>query len=71
MTWPPEMIAEAREHPDGWVYEIDPRYDPNGRVPMKGIVRGWKVSPAGELTGEVWENPEYEPSPARRRRWLK
>jgi hypothetical protein len=55
------MIAEARANPDGWVYEIDDRYDPNGRVPMKGIVRAWKVSAAGELTGEVWENPEYEP----------
>jgi hypothetical protein len=55
------MISEAKANPDGWVYEIDPRYDPNGRVPMKGIIRAWKVSPMGELTDEVWENPDYEP----------
>jgi hypothetical protein len=48
---PPELLAEAKSHPDGWVYEIDPGYGPNGRVPMSGIVRAWKVSSAGEPTG--------------------
>lgn len=60
--FPDELLGEAKANPGGWVYEIDPRYDPNGRVPVSGIVRAWKVSVAGEPTGEVWENPEYEPN---------
>ncbi len=61
-TFPSELLAEAQAHPGGWVYEIDPAYDPNGRVPVSGIVRGWKISPKGIPTGEVWVNPDYKPS---------
>jgi hypothetical protein len=53
------MLAEAARNPGGWVYEIDGKFDPNGRVPVSGIIRAWKISPAGTPTGEVWENPEY------------
>jgi hypothetical protein len=58
---PRELLKEAKANPGGWVYEIDPRYDPNGRVPVSGIVRAWKISQDGDPTGEVWENPQHEP----------
>jgi hypothetical protein len=62
MTNPPEALRlEALRYPNGWVYEIDPRWDPDGEIPLEGIVRGWKVDERGLLTGEVWENPRYKP----------
>lgn len=54
-----ELLTEAKLNPDGWVYEIDARYDGSDWVPVQGIIRAWRVSPTGDLTGEVWENPEY------------
>ena len=59
--FPGELLSEAAAHAGGWVYEIDPRYDPNGEVPFNGIVRAWKISADGEPAGDVWENPEYDP----------
>lgn len=59
--FPDDLLDEAKANPDGWVYEVDPRYDANGEVPFAAIIRGWKISVAGEPTGEVWENEEYKP----------
>lgn len=56
--------SERRSNPGGWVYEIDSRFDQDGRIPMSGIIRAWKVSPAGKPTGEVWVNPGYVPREA-------
>lgn len=56
---PYELKEEARRVPNGWVYEIDPRWDADGEVPFEGIVRAWKVDDSGNVTGEVWENPRY------------
>jgi hypothetical protein len=64
MNPPEELRREARQFPNGWVYEIDPRWDANGEVPFEGIIRGWKVDENGLLTGEVWENPRYRPGKA-------
>jgi len=61
MTPPDGLKREARRFPDGWVYEIDPRWDSDGEVPLEGIIRGWKVDETGSLTGEVWNNPNYRP----------
>jgi hypothetical protein len=61
LVFPERLLREARQNPNGWVYEIDSHYDPDGRVPFSGIIRAWKVSASGEPTGEVWVNPEYVP----------
>jgi hypothetical protein len=59
-NFPAGLLSEAKEHPNGWVYEIDSRFDPMGEVPFKAIIRAWKISGTGQPTGEVWENPDYE-----------
>jgi len=60
--FPPELLAEARATPGGWVYAIDAAYAPDGadgRVPVEGIIGAWKVADNGTPTGEYWANPEY------------
>jgi hypothetical protein len=59
--FPAELLQAAREQPDGWVYEIDPRYDPDGAVPPEGIKGAWKVGPTGVPTGEYQANDRYRP----------
>ncbi|GAA2661178.1 hypothetical protein GCM10010400_19770 [Streptomyces aculeolatus] len=60
-TPPPELVAEARRHPGGWVYEIDGAMvsDPNGEVPPTAIIGAWEVAQDGELTGTYQANPNY------------
>lgn len=63
-TPPPELVAEARRHPDGWVYEIDSDIvsDPHhGAVPPTAIIGAWEVDQHGKLTGTYHENPNYGP----------
>ena len=60
-TFPEAMLAEARLHPGGWVYEIDSKYDPNGAVPPEGILGAWKVDDDGIPTGDFEPNPNYRP----------
>jgi hypothetical protein len=59
--FPERLLREAEKYPNGWVYEIDSRFDPDGAVPFEAIMRAWKISPQGEPTGEVWVNPKYRP----------
>jgi hypothetical protein len=59
--FPQALLEEARTKPGGWVYEIDPRYDPDGAVPPEGIKGGWKVGDDGLPTGEYQANPNYRP----------
>ncbi|BES72836.1 hypothetical protein RE428_38540 [Marinobacter nanhaiticus D15-8W] len=59
LEYPASLIEEAKKQPNGWVYEIDARYDPDGLVPPEGIKGGWKVDEHGELTGEYKANPRY------------
>jgi hypothetical protein len=56
---PPELVAEARRVPGGWVYEIESGVDPMGRVPPELVIGAWAVSESGELTGEFISNPKY------------
>ena len=60
--FPESLLAEARAVPNGWVYEIDSAYDPNGRVPPEGIKGAWKIGGDGLPTGEHWLNPEFRPT---------
>ncbi len=55
---PGEML-EAKSFPNGWVYRIDSKYDPSGKVPPKGIVGAWQVNECGEIVGEFKHNPNY------------
>lgn len=57
----PEMIAEAKANPGGWVYQIDWAYPDHVAVPREAIVGGWAVDQSGSLTGEFKENPNYRP----------
>jgi hypothetical protein len=58
-----KLTEQARLNPGGWVYAIDPEYDPRGQVPPYGVVGAWKVDDFGQLA-EFLENPSYRPSAA-------
>ncbi|MER6572958.1 type VII secretion system-associated protein [Streptomyces sp. NPDC001093] len=58
-----DVRAQAANRPGGWVYAIDPYFDPAGKVPPIGIVGAWKVDPHGRITDEFNHNPNYRPSP--------
>ncbi len=58
------MRQSARQLPGGWVYVIDPGFNPNGRVPGEGVVGGYRVDDRGVLTNEWRPNPSYRPTPA-------
>lgn len=63
-TPPPELVAEARRHPGGWVYEIDSDMvsDPHhGAVPPTVVIGAWEVDECGNLTGTYQANPNYDP----------
>jgi hypothetical protein len=55
----PEMIAEAKNNPNGWVYQIDGQFAPHEAVPPEAIVGAYTVDAAGNLTGEFKANPNY------------
>ncbi|MCP1573973.1 hypothetical protein J2S30_002352 [Herbaspirillum rubrisubalbicans] len=56
----PEMLAEAKENPGGWVYQIAGTFGPNDHVPPEHIVGAYKVDDNGCLTGEFKPNPNYQ-----------
>lgn len=60
---PPELVAEAKANPGGWVYEIDGNMvdDPNGAVPPEAIIAAWQVDARGRLSGGYQANPNYRP----------
>jgi hypothetical protein len=59
---PPELVAEARRFPGGWVYEIEGEFGPNDAVPPEAIRGAWAVDREGKLTGEYRANPKYRES---------
>ncbi|MFG2731314.1 type VII secretion system-associated protein [Streptomyces canus] len=56
------LRAQAARQRGGYVYVIDPYFDPDGAVPPYGIVGGWSVDEAGQLV-TFSHNPNYRPSP--------
>lgn len=62
------LRAEAKAHPGGWVYAIDPGFDPSANVPPQGIVGAWQSDDNGNLTADFTPNPRYAPTP-RARGW--
>jgi hypothetical protein len=59
---PDALLAEAAANPGGWVYAIDPAYDPAGRVPPEGVVGAWRIGDDGRPTGEYHANPNHRPA---------
>jgi hypothetical protein len=57
----PEAIAEAKHHPNGWVYVIEGNYGQNETVPPEAIRGAWKVDANGNITGEFIPNPNFLP----------
>lgn len=55
----PEMIAEAKRYPNGWVYQIEGKFGVDDAVPPECIVGAYKVDENGDLTGEFQANPKY------------
>lgn len=67
--FPPELLAEAKSKPGGWVYAIDPAYapdGPHGAVPPEGIIGAWKIADDSTPTGEYQANPRYGSGPSAR-----
>lgn len=58
----PALRAQAARQRGGYVYAIDPYFDPAGAVPPYGIVGGWSVDGSGRLVSFT-PNPKYRPSP--------
>ncbi|WP_328687231.1 type VII secretion system-associated protein [Streptomyces caniferus] len=56
------LRAQAAQQRGGYVYAIDPYFDPNGAVPPYGIVGGWSVGSSGQLVSFT-HNQNYRPSP--------
>lgn len=55
-----EMLAEAKNNPNGWVYQIEGSFGPNNRVPPECVVGAYKVDEKSLLTGEFKSNPNFK-----------
>ncbi|MBT2163086.1 hypothetical protein [Zobellia barbeyronii] len=55
----PELIEEAKKHPNGWVYVLDKEYEGKGEVPPEYIKGAWKVNGNGIIEGDFMPNPKY------------
>jgi hypothetical protein len=53
---------EASQKPGGWVYAIDPAFDPAGKVPPYAIIGAWPVTDEGALAEPFRHNEKYRPS---------
>ena len=57
----PEMKAEAKKSPNGWVYVIEGNYAPKDVVPPEAIAGAWKVDAAGNIVaGSFQANPKFK-----------
>jgi hypothetical protein len=63
-----EMRAAAHEHPNSWLFVIDPAFDPAGDVPEWGVVGAYPVNADGGIDEPFHPRPGYRPSP-RARGW--
>lgn len=61
-----EIRAAARTAAGGWLYAVDPHFEPTPDVPAYGLIGAWRVDDSGAVGGEFRDNPEYRPSPATR-----
>ena len=57
-----EAIESAKSMKNGWVYQIDNRYNlsPDDAVPPKAIMGAWQVDARGHIIGDFIKNPNYK-----------
>lgn len=60
------MTNRTGQTVSGWIYEIDPAYDPAGEVPPTAILGAWERGPDGRPAGAFRANPNYVQSPVAR-----
>jgi hypothetical protein len=56
----PGEIAEAKNHPNGWIYRIKGNFGADEAVPPEAIIGAWKVDSAGKIVGEFLPNPNHQ-----------
>jgi len=56
---PSSLVEEAKKHPNGYVYEFDSRFHPEGAIPNYAIKGAWPVGGNGVISGEFEPNPHY------------
>ena len=61
------LVAEAKNTPGGYVYEIVGDYGPNDQVPPTAIRGAWKVDDHGEIEGDFIPNENFVPPDERPR----
>ena len=54
-------LAEAKRHPNGWIYRVAGTFGVNEKIPPEAIVGAWKVDAQGKIGGEFIRNPKYDP----------
>lgn len=54
-----KAIAEAKKHPNGWVYVVGNAFEDEQDVPPQAILGCWKVDENGNITGDFIPNPKY------------
>lgn len=55
----PDLINEAKNNPNGWVYVLDKEYEGKEEVLPEFIKGAWKVNENGIIEGEFMPNPNY------------
>lgn len=61
MTKPsPGEVAEAKRHPNGWVYRIAGKFHDNERIPAEAVVGAWQVDANGNIIGSFVPNENYD-----------
>ena len=60
-----EVVQQAKQHPNGWVYEIDGEFGEDEDVPPEAIIGAWEVDGEGNLTGKYLKNSGYRPNRVR------
>jgi hypothetical protein len=53
-------IAEAKRHPNGWVYRIAGQFHADERVPAGAILGAWRVDAEGNIIGSFVPNENYD-----------
>ena len=57
----PQMIEEAKNNPNGWIYVIKGQYGPDEKIPPQAIAGAWQVDAAGKIIeGSFRVNPNYQ-----------
>lgn len=66
-TPPPEvtdaMREQAREHPGGYVYVVDPAFEGKADIPGWAVRGAYPVDSNGEIREEFVANPNHRPTP--------